>query len=97
MLSRERFASASICSKSAIKASADSPCGDDSPQKTNVTVLIVKAFMNPIVSIVAYFVSANSIIEAADVGENLAQFRQLSTNTLSSKSSITGVSATSEI
>jgi hypothetical protein len=31
MSSQEGFASASICSRSAIKASADSPCGDDSP------------------------------------------------------------------
>jgi len=35
-LANERLASESICSRSAIKASAVSPCGDDSPQSTTL-------------------------------------------------------------
>jgi hypothetical protein len=70
MSSRERFASASICSRSAIKASANSPCGDDHP-RGHSTNFIVKAFVDAVIGMVADLVSPNSIIESADVRDLL--------------------------
>ena len=69
MSSRERFASASICSKSAIKPSADSPVRRCFTPQDNVAILVVKAFVEAVIGIVADFVSPDSIIETADVRE----------------------------
>ena len=69
MSSRERFASASICSKSAIKPSADSPVRRCFTPQDNVAILVVKAFVEAVIGIVAYSVSPNSVIETADVRE----------------------------